>query len=177
MHVTTENLRNNNSISIFTPAVKNQDVTIKTAKNISKKSTITGPSPETLLLAETAVKTDEDAVKANKAAVKESEKEMQLRQEQIHTVAQQSSLNSLQAMPQYTEAVAAKVQLSKAMLQKAISYQNFKQLENMLAASGDSISVKESEVTKDSYKKLLTIESFDKNGNKHVYSVIVELYQ
>ena len=47
----------------------------------------------------------------------------------------------------------------------------------MIAATGDSISVKESKDTKSSYKKMITIESFDKNGNKHVYSVIVELYQ
>ena len=58
-----------------------------------------------------------------------------------------------------------------------MSYQNFKQIENMLAATGDSINITESNTTKDSYKKSVTIETTDKNGNKHVYNVIVELYQ
>jgi len=47
----------------------------------------------------------------------------------------------------------------------------------MLAATGDSINVVESEVSKDSYRKQITIESFDKKGNKHIYRVVVELYQ
>lgn len=89
----------------------------------------------------------------------------------------QALQDSLQQLNQYTQAVAAKVQLNEALVQKAISYQNFKKLEAMLSATGDSIKIKESKATINSYKKLLTIESFDKDGNKHVYTVEVELYQ
>ena len=47
----------------------------------------------------------------------------------------------------------------------------------MLAVTGDSVRVIENENSKDSYRKLITIETTDKNGDKHVYNVIVELYQ
>jgi beta-lactamase regulating signal transducer with metallopeptidase domain len=60
---------------------------------------------------------------------------------------------------------------------KAMSYQNFRQLETMLALTGDSITVTEDPHSKDDYKKLITIETIDKNGNKNIYKVIVELYQ
>ena len=60
---------------------------------------------------------------------------------------------------------------------KALSYQNFKQLETMLALTGDSITVTEDPRSKDNYKKLITIETIDKNGNKNIYKVVVELYQ
>ncbi len=58
-----------------------------------------------------------------------------------------------------------------------MSYQNFKQLETMLALTGDSITVTEDPHSRDNYKKLITIETTDKNGNKNIYKVIVELYQ
>jgi beta-lactamase regulating signal transducer with metallopeptidase domain len=100
----------------------------------------------------------------------------QVKQSYIYKVRQ--SLDSLkQAIPQFNQAVAEKVELNAEMLQKAISYQNFKQLEAMLAATGDSVKVTEDQASEDSYRKQITIESFDKQGNKHVYSVIVELYQ
>ncbi|SFP66620.1 M56 family metallopeptidase [Parafilimonas terrae] len=122
----------------------------------------------------------EAAPKAEKAAteiaLKQAEYELALKQNYLYNVSRQ--LDSLRlAIPEVKQAVAANVQLNTEQLQKAISYQNFKQLEAMLAATGDSISVKESKDSKGSYKKLITIESFDKNGNKHVYSVVVELYQ
>ena len=47
----------------------------------------------------------------------------------------------------------------------------------MLATTGDSVRVIENESSKDSYRKLITIEATDKNGDKHIYNVIVELYQ
>ena len=47
----------------------------------------------------------------------------------------------------------------------------------MLALTGDSITVTEDPHSKDNYKKLITIETIDKNGNKNIYKVIVELYQ
>jgi len=62
-------------------------------------------------------------------------------------------------------------------MEKVNSYKNFKQIEHMLAASGDSIKVTEAEASKNNYQKLITIESIDKNGNRHVYSVVIQLYQ
>ncbi|MFT4154056.1 M56 family metallopeptidase [Parafilimonas sp.] len=114
---------------------------------------------------------------AKEPALQERAHALMLKQNYLYNVT--LALDSLRlAMPrQIKEAVSANVELNASMLQKVISYQNFKQLEAMLAASGDSISVKESSGTKDSYKKLITIESFDKEGNKHIYAVIVELYQ
>ena len=91
----------------------------------------------------------------------------------------QQSIDSfkLSAQPQFNQAVATKAELTNDMMQKIISYQNFRQLENMLTATGDSINVIENKVSANSYKKHITIESFDKSGNKHVYEVVVELYQ
>lgn len=115
-------------------------------------------------------------INTRETELKQAGYELAFKQNYLYNVSQQ--LDSLRlVMPEVKQAVAANVQLNTEQLQKAISYQNFKQLEAMIAATGDSISVKESKDTKSSYKKLITIESFDKNGNKHVYSVIVELYQ
>jgi hypothetical protein len=47
----------------------------------------------------------------------------------------------------------------------------------MLALTGDSITVTEDPQSQGHYKKLITIQTTDKNGNKHVYKVIVEVYQ
>lgn len=79
--------------------------------------------------------------------------------------------------PQYLEALNTKLDITPQQIQKAISYQNFKTLESMLAASGNKISITESKDSKGSYKKQLTIQATDKNGNKHIYVVDVELYQ
>ena len=118
----------------------------------------------------------ETASKVREMELKQAGYELAFKQNYLYNVSQQ--LDSLRlAMPEVKQAVAANVQLNTEQLQKAISYQNFKQLEAMIAATGDSISVKESKDSKSSYRKLITIESFDKNGNKHVYSVVVELYQ
>lgn len=114
----------------------------------------------------------------NIAATARNEAGLELAVKQNYLLNVSQRLDSLRlTIPEIKQAVAANVQLNTEQLQKAISYQNFKQLEAMLASTGDSISVKESTDTKSSYKKLITIESFDKNGNKHVYSVVVELYQ
>ncbi len=77
----------------------------------------------------------------------------------------------------YTDASNKQVVLNTDAYKKAMSYQNFKQLETMLALTGDSITVTEDPNSKDNYKKLITIETIDKNGNKNIYKVIVELYQ
>ena len=165
--------RNNYTLNVE-PAASDKDVAVKESKNSSKK--LTGiETSKTLSVANATIKTGKEvAMEAYKAALKDRETAVQLNQENIYNVAEQS-YNSLK--PQYSQAVTKKVKLNEAMLQKALSYQNFKQLEAMLEASGDSIIVKENKATKNSYKKLLTIESFDKDGNKHVYSVVVELYQ
>lgn len=77
----------------------------------------------------------------------------------------------------YAPALNTQVVLNQDAYKKALSYQNFKQLETMLALTGDSITVTEDPQSKDNYRKLITIETIDKNGNKNVYKVIVELYQ
>jgi len=89
-----------------------------------------------------------------------------------------NSLDSLKAiLPQYQRTLNSQFTVTPSVLQKVISYQNFKQLENMLAASGNSIHITETDASKGSYKKQITIEAMDTNGNKHVYTVVVELYQ
>jgi beta-lactamase regulating signal transducer with metallopeptidase domain len=97
---------------------------------------------------------------------------------QNYLVNLQQSLDSLQVtLPDYSQAVNSQVVITPEVWQKAVSYQNFKQIEKMLAASGNSITVTEADSTKNSYQKQITIEARDKNGNKHVYTVVVELYQ
>ena len=87
--------------------------------------------------------------------------------------------NSIDSIKQtaYTNAVNKKIVLNSDIYNKALSYQNFKQLESMLYASGKSITITEDPASKDSYKKLITIEATDAQGNKNIYKVIVELYQ
>jgi beta-lactamase regulating signal transducer with metallopeptidase domain len=80
-------------------------------------------------------------------------------------------------VPTINTAVNTQLIVTPKIIQKAISYQNFKRLENMLAVSGNDIKITESDSTKNSYSKHITIEATDKNGNKHVYSMIVEVYQ
>jgi hypothetical protein len=82
-----------------------------------------------------------------------------------------------EVLPELNSAISQQLVLTPEIYQKAISYQNFKQLETMLTTTGDSIQVTEDKVSKDSYRKLITIETTDKNGDKHVYNLIVELYQ
>lgn len=97
---------------------------------------------------------------------------------QNYMVLVQQKIDSLQsAVSQYNDAVNSQIVVTPEVLNKAISYQNFKQIENMLAAAGNSVKVTESPETKDSYQKLITIEATDKNGDIHIYNVVVELYQ
>jgi hypothetical protein len=79
--------------------------------------------------------------------------------------------------PSYAAALNKQVMLSKDDYKQVLSYQNFKQLEAMLVLTGDSITVTEDPKTIDHYKKLITIQTTDKNGNKNMYKVIVEVYQ
>ncbi|HEX5150115.1 MAG TPA: M56 family metallopeptidase [Parafilimonas sp.] len=97
---------------------------------------------------------------------------------QNYLVNVQHSLDSLQVtLPDYTQAINSQVVVTPEVLQKAVSYQNFKQIERMLAASGNYITVTEADATKNSYQKQITIEARDKKGDKHVYTVVVQLYQ
>ena len=124
----------------------------------------------------TPLKTKQIAQEIAQVAIKNESKALTLKQDYLVKVRQ--SLDSLkQRLPRFQETVNSQALLTTDMMQKAVSYQNFKQIEAMLAASGDSINVTESEASKDSYQKQVTIESTDKQGNKHIYTVIVELYQ
>ncbi len=97
---------------------------------------------------------------------------------QNYLVQVKAKLDSIKnALPQYQQALNSQLIVTPDVVRKAISYQNFRQIEDMLAASGDSVTVKESDASKNSYQKEITIEAKDKNGNKHVYTVIVQLYQ
>jgi hypothetical protein len=82
-----------------------------------------------------------------------------------------------QVLPEINSALNKQFVLTPQDYNQVLSYRNFKQLETMLALTGDSVTIKESDVSKDSYKKMVTIETTDKNGNKHVYNVVIELYQ
>jgi hypothetical protein len=87
-------------------------------------------------------------------------------------------LDSLKTvLPSINAAVNTQFVVTPDVVQKVISYQTFRRLESMLAASGNDIKVTESDSSKDSYRKHITIESTDKNGNKHVYVVIAQMYQ
>lgn len=79
--------------------------------------------------------------------------------------------------PEVINASGKNIFLNDDSYKNALSYQNFKQLEAMLQASGNSITLTEDPATKDSYKKLITIEAKDAQGNINIYKVIVELYQ
>ena len=101
-----------------------------------------------------------------------------LEPKQNYLVQVQQVLDSLhQVLPTYNEAVNSQLVVTPEVVQKAMSYQNFKQIENMLSVAGNSINITEADSSKDSYRKLITIEATDKNGNKHIYKVVVELYQ
>ncbi|HVX24694.1 MAG TPA: M56 family metallopeptidase [Parafilimonas sp.] len=94
-----------------------------------------------------------------------------------YIVATNNTIDSDEQLSTYSDATNKQLVLSQDAYKKALSYQNFKKLESMLALTGDSITVTEDPSTRDNYKKLITIETTDKNGNKNVYKVIVELYQ
>jgi beta-lactamase regulating signal transducer with metallopeptidase domain len=87
-------------------------------------------------------------------------------------------LDSLKTiLPSINEAVNKQFVVTPDVIQKVISYQTFRRLESMLAASGNNIKITEADSSKDSYRKHITIESTDKNGNRHVYVVIAQMYQ
>ncbi len=130
------------------------------------------------------VKTESDKATLNDTN-KENAKQSELNAEAADLALKQSyliqvkqSLDSLKnIMPEYRSALNSQVVITPDVLRNAISYQNFKQIESMLAASGESINVTETESSKNSYQKEITIEAKDKNGNTHIYTVIVQLYQ
>jgi len=82
-----------------------------------------------------------------------------------------------QVIPQINAALNKELVVTPELYKQALSYQNFKELETMLATTDDSVHVTENEASKGSYKKLITVETIDKNGDRHVYNLIVELYQ
>jgi hypothetical protein len=145
----------------------------KTNKNQTKKIQ---PAAPAIAKSDTKATTHaiyNDELKVNLDAAKEA---LDARQNSLVLV--QQKIDSLQsAVAQYKDAVNAQIVVTPDMLNKAISYQTFQQIENMLAAAGNSVQVIESPATKDSYQKQITIEATDKNGNKHIYTVVVELYQ
>lgn len=107
----------------------------------------------------------------------EAEKDL-LASKQNYLIQVQQALDSIhQALPTINEAINSQLIVTPDIAQKVISYQNFKQIENMLAAAGSSVNVTETDDSKDSFRKQITIEATDKYGNKHIYNVIVELYQ
>jgi beta-lactamase regulating signal transducer with metallopeptidase domain len=163
----------NRGVAIQT-ALKNEnlqaepEVEVASAQPMKKNSVV---------FTSTAVQT----VKVEKQCVKHSEyndKTEAFSFNQNYFVNLQQSLDSLRVvMPDYRRAINSQVVVTPEVLQKAISYQNFKQIERMLAASGNSITVTEADSTKNSYQKQITIEAKDKDGNKHIYTVVVQLYQ
>jgi beta-lactamase regulating signal transducer with metallopeptidase domain len=138
----------------------------KSNKNLQKKE----------LANQTAFKDEQQKLRDLQQQVLNTQIKQALKQNYLVQVSQ--SLDSLKSiLPQYQQAINTQVNVTPELVQKAISYQNFKTLEAMLAASGDSISITETESSKNSYQKEITIQSMDKNGNKHIYTVIVQLYQ
>ena len=123
--------------------------------------------------------TDKSAFATNRDIAEQpeaQEKLLELKQNYLVDVKQQlDSLNS--SLPQIKAALNSNFVITPDIVRKATSYQNFKQLESMLAASGDSINITETDSSKNSYQKEITITAKDKNGNKHIYTVIVQLYQ
>lgn len=114
----------------------------------------------------------------NAASKKLIDAEAMYQAKQNYLVQVQQQIDSLQiTLPRIEQAVNAQVVVTPEMVQKALSYNNFKQIEKMLAVSSDSIKVIESTDTKNSYKKQITVQSKDKNGNTHVYNVVISLYQ
>jgi hypothetical protein len=152
---------------------KNLPVIIAAVKHEHKKSPENNSSlPKSITEKKERLNADITAREVDNA-----QKNMLLKK-QNYLVQVQQKLDSLHfALPQYRQAINSEVVVTPDVLQKVISYQNFKEIENMLAASGDSINVKETGSSKDSYQKQITIESTDKKGNKHTYTVVVELYQ
>lgn len=97
-------------------------------------------------------------------------------QPSLNLISVNQPLDSLKQLA-YTDASSRNLVLNNDSYQKVLSYQNFKQLEAMLYAGGNKINITEDPTTKDSYKKLITIEATDAKGIKNVYKVVVELYQ
>lgn len=144
-----------------------------TAKQDNKNSTENNP----VIAKSIALENETAELNINAPEINNAEQNL-LAQKQNYLVQVQQQLDSLQsALPQYQQAINSQVVVTPDVLQKVISYQNFKQIENMLAITGDSVKVTESPSSKDSYQKQITIESTDKKGNKHVYTVILQLYQ
>ncbi|MEO8710996.1 MAG: M56 family metallopeptidase [Parafilimonas sp.] len=159
---------------------KSLPVTIAAVKNEHIKSSENNPHSSKPII-EKKEKLSSDII-AHEVANAEKNilelKQKYLAEKQYYLVQVQQKSDSLQlTFPQYRQALNSQVVVTPSVLQKVISYQNFKEIESMLAASGDSIQVKETGSSKDSYQKQITIESTDKKGNKHTYTVVVELYQ
>jgi beta-lactamase regulating signal transducer with metallopeptidase domain len=135
---------------VFTAKVEKDKKVVADSKNISSK---------------TSAKKNEVTVQAKAAVITPD-----------YFVSVNQHLDSV-TEPSYAAALNKQIVLNKDDYKQALSYQNFRQLETMLALTGDSITVTEDPQSQGHYKKLITIQTTDKNGNKHVYKVIVEVYQ
>lgn len=164
-------------VAVTQPALKERNLQIEQEVEVSDAKPMRKSSVEFKSVSLKIAKTD----KTDKQCLKHSEyndKVESISLKQNYLVNLQQSLDSLQVtLPNYTRAINSQVTITPEILQKAVSYQNFKQLERMLAASGNSIKVTEADSTKNSYQKQITIEAKDKSGNKHIYTVVVQLYQ
>lgn len=159
------------SVSQATPEKKEITPVTKKVQSIRSK-------PEAPTLAKSKTIVSDQAITNEKSESNITGANEALSASQKYLVLVQQKIDSLQSsISQYNDAVNSQIEITPEILKKAISYQNFKQIENMLAAAGNSVKVTESPETKDSYQKLITIEATDKNGDKHIYNVVVELYQ
>ncbi|HEY2726177.1 MAG TPA: M56 family metallopeptidase, partial [Parafilimonas sp.] len=155
----------------------------KIAVNISTKNSAAAKPEE---ISESKKRLTENELNLDKVISENDQKKSQLDEAQANLLDLKQNylldvkqkLDSLsQVLPQYQQALNSQLIVTPDILRKVTSYQNFKQIENMLAASGYSINVKETDASKNSYQKEITITAKDKNGNTHVYKVIVQLYQ
>lgn len=71
-----------------------------------------------------------------------------------------------------------KIVLTPELYNQLLSYYNFKKMQNTVASMpSDSILIKENEDTKNSYKKVITIETTDCNGDSKSFNITIEVYQ
>lgn len=81
--------------------------------------------------------------------------------------------------PQMLQNVSGnKIVLTPDMYNQLLSYYNFKRMQYTIASvPDDSISITESDQTQSSFRKLITVEATDSNGDVKSFDIIVELYQ
>lgn len=166
-----------NQQSVFSNAKGNPEVAIMgllpaAKKSIENSKTKTAETVAPKIIDEKVSKAVENMLQSSLEVAKTE----QIDPEYLINVNQ--AIDSLtQVLPEYNAALDKQFVLTPEDYKQVLSYQNFKQLETMLAVTGDSLNITESNISKDSYRKQITIETTDKKGNKHVYNLVVELYQ